>query len=76
VLPVIDGTICRMVRAGLHMSQERLASLTGVSVLTVRDFENGHHRLHANHRAALAAVLRAAGAEFADGKVWLRRSEC
>jgi hypothetical protein len=50
--------------------------LTGVSVLTVRDFGNGHHRPHANHRAALAAVLRAAGAEFGDGKVWLRRSEC
>jgi len=64
-----------MARAGLHMSQERLASLTSLSVLTVRDFENGHRRLHANHRAALAAVLRAAGAEFStNGKVWLRQA--
>jgi transcriptional regulator with XRE-family HTH domain len=60
-----------MGRAALRLTQARLASLVGIAVLTLRDFENGRHRLHANHRAALAAVLRAAGAEFADGKVWL-----
>jgi len=71
---MIDGSICRMARAALRMSQERLAMLAGITPMTVRTFENGAGRLHANHRDALARVLRAAGVEFDDdGRVWLTR---
>ncbi len=48
--------------------------LAGITPMTVRTFENGAGRLHANHRDALARVLRAAGVEFDDdGRVWLTR---
>jgi transcriptional regulator with XRE-family HTH domain len=50
-----------MGRAALRLTQARLASLCGIAVLTLRDFENGQHRLHANHRQALAAVLLRGG---------------
>jgi len=73
---MISGVVCRMARAGLQMTQEPLASLPGLSILSVRCFENETGRLHANHRAALAAVLRQAGVEFdSDGKVWLPRAD-
>jgi hypothetical protein len=67
---VIDGTICRMARAGLHMSQERLAELAGISVPAIHNFEI-IGRLHANHRIAIAGVLRARSVEFDGKRIWL-----
>ena len=68
-----------MARAALRLTQSRLASLCDLSVLTLREFENGQQpRLHANHRRALAlaAVLRAAGIEIDDaGKVSLETTK-
>jgi hypothetical protein len=40
------------------------ASLADLSVVTLREFENGRARLHVNHRQALAAILSAAGVQF------------
>jgi transcriptional regulator with XRE-family HTH domain len=71
---MISGATCRMARAAVHMTQQRLAALAGISVLSLRSFEQGGQRLHVK---ALGAALRAAGAEFdsASGKVWLKRTD-
>jgi transcriptional regulator with XRE-family HTH domain len=59
-----------MGRAASRLTQARLARLADLSVLTLREFENGRARLHANHRRALAAILSAAGVLIdAAGKV-------
>ena len=77
VAALITPQQCRMARAALRLTQSRLASLCDLSVLTLREFENGQQpRLHANHRRALAAVLRAAGIEIDDaGKVSLKTTK-
>ena len=69
VAVTITAQQCRMGRAALRLTQSRLASLAGITVLGLRDFELGGIRLHQNHRAALAAFLRAAGISFDGNKV-------
>jgi DNA-binding transcriptional regulator YiaG len=74
VAALITPQQCRMARAALRLTQARLASLADLSVVTLREFENGRARLHVNHRQALAAILSAAGVQFdADaGKLWVK----
>jgi len=52
---------CRAGRALLDWTQEDLATASGVSRSTVREFENGHHYLHAASEAAIIAALVDAG---------------
>jgi len=58
----------RIGRPALRLSQARLASLCGIAVVTLREFELGRARLHPNHRQSLAGVLRG-GIEFDGNKI-------
>lgn len=55
---------CRMARAGLHWSIERLAHESGVSKGTIANFEQGHSKLIQSTRAALRQSLENAGMGF------------
>lgn len=68
---------CRAARGLLDWTQERLATLAGVSRSTVRDFECGRHELHRGTEAALVRTFDEAGVRLASEPdefgVWLRR---
>lgn len=58
----------RRARALLNWSQVRLASKSGMSEGTVRDFENGRRIPGASKLSAIRHALEAAGVQFiADG---------
>src|SRR3546814_12261092 len=52
---------CRAARGLLDWTQERLASLAGVSRSTVRDFESRRHALHLSTETLLIMTLEDAG---------------
>ncbi|MFZ1431563.1 MAG: helix-turn-helix transcriptional regulator [Geminicoccaceae bacterium] len=52
---------CRAARAMLRWSQEQLAQHASVARATIRDFENGRHRLHRSTETLIVAALTAAG---------------
>ena len=68
---------CRGARGLLDWTQERLASLAGVSRSTVRDFEAGRHGLHRSTEALLIKTFEDAGVRLASGRrelgIWLSR---
>ena len=53
-------------RALLSWSQEALASMAGVSVATLRDFERGKRTPVPQNMKALRSTLEGAGIEFID----------
>lgn len=54
-------------RALLNWSQDALASMAGVSVATLRDFERGKRTPIPQNLKALRTTLEGAGIEFIDG---------
>lgn len=54
----------RAARALLNWSQPQLATASGASVSTIRDFETGKRAPIANNLRALREALEAAGVEF------------
>jgi transcriptional regulator with XRE-family HTH domain len=52
---------CRAARALLRWSQAELARQAEVAQATVRDFENGRHRLHRSTEKLIVTALVAAG---------------
>ena len=61
---MITATQCRMARAALQLGVRELASLAGVSAMTVTRFENGHSGGAPETLAAMQKALEAAGVEF------------
>lgn len=55
---------CRAARAMVAMSQDDLASATGIAKRTIAGFEMGQSSPYARTIAALRAALEAAGVEF------------
>lgn len=64
---------CRAARALLEWTQPQLAEAAGVSASTLRDFEAGRRTPIANNLAAIRAALEAAGVEFIEDGVRLKR---
>ena len=64
VLRMITPAQSRAGRALLNWSQPELATSSGVSVSTIRDFETGKRSPIANNIAAIRAALEAAGVIF------------
>ena len=69
-----------MARGGLAMTAEALASLAGVSKVTLSDFEIGKRSPHPRTLAAIRAALESAGVIFVEENgegpgVRLRRRE-
>ena len=59
---------CRAGRGWLDWTQDVLASVSGVSLSTVRDYEKGRRIPTANNLKAIRAALESAGIGFvADG---------
>jgi len=54
----------RAARALLNISQPQLASLSGTSVSTIRDFETGKRTPIANNIAAIQSALESSGVTF------------
>lgn len=59
---------CRAARGLLNWTQEQLAGLAGVSRSTVRDFENGRHKLHRATEAVIVKTLEQAGISLQSGR--------
>ena len=59
---------CRAARAWLDIGQDDLASASGVSLSTVRDFEKGRRNPIANNLRAIRAALEQRGIAFVDGE--------
>jgi len=55
-----------MARGGLAMTAEALASLAGVSKVTLSDFEIGKRSPHPRTLAAIRAALESAGVIFVE----------
>ncbi len=55
---------CKMARAALGLGVRELATLAGVSAMTVTRFENGHSGGAPDTLAAIRAALEAAGVIF------------
>jgi transcriptional regulator with XRE-family HTH domain len=53
---------CRAARGLLDWTQEELAEKANVSRSTIRDFENGRHRLHLTTVAQVVTALEKGGA--------------
>lgn len=64
---MITATQCRMARAALQLGVRDLASLAGVSAMTVTRFENGHSGGAPETLDAIQTALEAAGVEFIPG---------
>ena len=60
----ISPAQCRMARAALELGVRDLASLAGVSAMTVTRFENGHSAGYPETLSKLRAALEVAGVEF------------
>lgn len=61
---MITATQCRMARAALQLGVRDLASLAGVSAMTVTRFENGHTGGATETLEAIRQALETAGVEF------------
>lgn len=59
---------CRAARGWLDLSQGALASVAGVSLSTVRDFEKGRRDPIPNNLKAIQAALEAEGIAFVNGE--------
>lgn len=55
---------CRAARGLLNWSQERLASLAGVSRSTIKDFECHRHALHRSTESLLVKALEEGGVQL------------
>jgi transcriptional regulator with XRE-family HTH domain len=58
---------CRAARGLLNWTQERLAKPAGVSIVTVRNFENEKSGSQRASVAAIRSALEAAGVAFTNG---------
>jgi DNA-binding XRE family transcriptional regulator len=58
---------CRAARALIDRNQDWLAETAQVSVVTVRNFENGKISPHRATIAAMRGALEVAGVEFTNG---------
>jgi transcriptional regulator with XRE-family HTH domain len=58
---------CRAARALLDWNQEKLAEMARVSVVTVRNYENGKIAPHRATLDVMRRALEAAGVEFTNG---------
>ena len=58
---------CKAARVLLDWSQDDLAERSGVSVSTIRNFEQRKRRTYAPNLAALRRAFEAAGVEFLEG---------
>lgn len=58
---------CRAARGLLNWSQEQLATLSGVSRSTIKDFECHRHALHRATEALVVKALEAAGVRLLSG---------
>jgi transcriptional regulator with XRE-family HTH domain len=63
---VLRPTQCRAARALLGWSQNKLAELSGVKLLALRRFENGHSDPRASTRDAIEQALIDAGIELTE----------
>lgn len=54
-------------RGLLKMSQDDLASASGVNARTIRDFENGNHQLRDKNLEAIREAFELRGVEFTNG---------
>jgi len=55
---------CRAARALLNWTQEQLATLSGVSRSTIKDFECHRHSLHRSSESLLVAAFETHGVRF------------
>jgi transcriptional regulator with XRE-family HTH domain len=55
---------CRMARAALGWTQEKLAAESNVTPDTIRDFERRGRQPHINHLIAITAALERGGISF------------
>lgn len=60
-MTIISPEQCRAARAWLDWKQEDLATLAGVSLSTVRDFEKRRRTPIANNARAIVEALESAG---------------
>ncbi len=57
---------CRAARGLLNWTQDELASLSGVSRSTIKDFECHRHSLHRSSETLLVTTFETHGVEFFD----------
>ena len=57
---------CRGARGILGLSQDQLCELSGVSIVTISDFEGGKTKTYASTLDKLRSALEGAGVEFID----------
>lgn len=57
---------CRMARAALQLGVRDLASMSGLSAMTITRFENGHSAGAPETLGAIRAALEAAGVIFVE----------
>jgi ribosome-binding protein aMBF1 (putative translation factor) len=71
---LITGLACRMARAALGWSRDRLGAEALITAQTVRNFEQGA-ALHPNHIFAIQRAFEHAGIELVevDGQVLVRQ---
>ncbi|WP_158811449.1 helix-turn-helix transcriptional regulator [Beijerinckia sp. L45] len=62
---------CRMARAGLDISQQKLAEAAGVSLSTIKDFESGKRSPMMNNLVAMHKALESFGVIFVQNGVLL-----
>jgi DNA-binding transcriptional regulator YiaG len=55
---------CRAARGWLSLSQDELATLAGVSLSTIRDFETGRRKPITNNLDAMKRALETRGIRF------------
>ena len=60
----IDAVACRMGRASLDWTQEKLADEANLSTGVIGDYECGRSTLHRNHLTAILRAFENAGIEF------------
>jgi transcriptional regulator with XRE-family HTH domain len=63
----LSGASCRAAREMLRLSQAELASLAGISVSTVRRFENNQHKVSIYAIKQIVGALKKEGALFVTG---------
>lgn len=58
---------CRAARGLLNWTQEELASFSGVSRSTIKDFECHRHSLHRSSETLIVTTFESRGVQFFDG---------